>query len=409
MSKESITSASDKKINKLALVATFGILSAFAPFSTDMYLSSFPSIADSLNTSISNVQYSLSTYFVGLAFGQLLYAPIIDRYGRKIPMLMGILLFSIASALIIFSPDIGSFVGFRLLQAIGGCAGMVVSRVIIQDLFNQRESASALSLMMMIQGVGPIAAPLLGAYLHKIWGWESVFLFLAILGVACFLISTKTVPETLEKPVPINVRNVMSPFYELFKKKEFVIPLLSGSLALSTMFIFISGSPFVFMSIFGVSQEHYSWIFGAYALGMVCSGQLNQVLMRKHSPFHVYRITLVFLLIMSVILCVIANTSHMWLFMIPLFFCIATVPVVGANSTALAMSVSGKYAGSASSIVGVVQFGFASLSSALVSGLSDGTTYPLTVGILVASALALLFLLLGKAPSGLKKSKIDKS
>lgn len=399
MYQSSAISVADKKINKLALLATFGILSAFAPFSTDMYLSSFPSIADSLHTSISNVQYSLSTYFIGLAFGQLLYAPIIDRFGRKIPMLLGILLFAIASALIIFSPDITTFVSFRLLQAVGGCAGMIVSRVIIQDLFNQRESASALSVMMMIQGVGPIAAPLLGAYLHKIWGWEAVFIFLAIFGVVCFLVSIKTVPETLKEPIPISVRNVALPFYQLCKRRDFIIPLLSGSLALSTIFIFIAGSPFVFMSIFGVSQEHYSWVFGGFALGMVFAGQLNQMLMRTQTPHRVYKYTMVFLVVMSAMLCLIADTSNMWLFMVPLFFCIVTVPISGANSTALAMSASGKYAGSASSIVGVVQFSVASITSAFVSGLSNGTAYPMTLGILIVSVLGLGLLLLDKQPS----------
>jgi len=385
-----------KKVNKIALLMTFGILGAFAPFSTDMYLSSFPSIAESLSTSISNVQYSLSTYFVGLAFGQLLYAPIIERFGRKLPLLLGILLFSLVSLLIIYAPNIEYFVGLRLLQAMGGCAGMVVSRVIIQDLFNQRESASALSLMMMIQGVGPIAAPLVGAYLHKIFGWESVFIFLAILGSVCFIISTKTVPETLEKPVPINLKNVTTPFYELFKKREFVIPLFSGSFAASVMFIFISGSPFVFMSIYGVSQEHYSWIFGGYALGMVLSSQLNQILVKKYSPYTMYKVTLVFLIVMSLILCFVAQTSHLWLFMMPLFFCIATVPVIAANSTALAMSVSGRFSGSASSIVGVVQFGFASFASALVSGLSNGTAYPMTISMCVMSVIAFVLLFFKK-------------
>ncbi|WP_166434257.1 multidrug effflux MFS transporter [Vibrio viridaestus] len=390
---------SSKSVNKLALVATFGILSAFAPFSTDMYLSSFPSIADSLNTSIANVQYSLSTYFIGLAFGQLLYAPIIERYGRKVPMLMGILLFALVSFMIMFSSNIETFVGFRLLQAIGGCAGMIVSRVIIQDLFSQRESASALSLMMMIQGIGPIAAPLLGAYIHKIWGWEAVFLFLAILGLLCFLVSIKTVPETLKEPVEINVKNIITPFYELFKRREFVIPLLSGSIALSTMFIFISGSPFVFMSIYGLSQEHYSWLFGCFALGMVFSGQFNNKMMKKHSPYRVYKSTLVFLLVMSLIVVLLGQTTNMWLFILPLFFCIATVPIIGANSTAMAMSVSGKFAGSASSIVGVVQFGFASLTSALVSGLSNGTSYPMTIGIAVVSLLAIGLMFLYKPTS----------
>ncbi|WMN88887.1 MFS transporter [Vibrio parahaemolyticus] len=141
------------------LTLILAALSIFAPFATDMYLSGFTSIATDLNTDISNVQFSLSTFFIGMALGQLVYGPLADRYGRRLPLVIGIVIFSVSSLAIALAPNIQMFNGFRFIQAIGGCSGMVISRAIIQDIYDQKESAQALSLMMVIQGIGPIVAP----------------------------------------------------------------------------------------------------------------------------------------------------------------------------------------------------------------------------------------------------------
>ncbi len=381
-------STNTKKINKTALIITLGLLSAFAPFATDMYLASFPSIAKSLNTTITDVQYSVSTFFIGLSLGQLFYAPLIDRFGRKRPLLVGIALFAASSLAAIFSPGITTFVGLRAIQAVGGCSGMIISRAIIQDLFDTNESARALSLMMMVQGIGPIVAPIMGGYLYKFFGWQSVFIFLTLFGILCLFATLKNVPETLHKARPISPADIIGNFTSLLKDRRFTIPLVAGSLSLSTMFIFISASPFVFMQLHGMSNEHYSWMFGFFAFGMLLSAQLNTIMLKRLTPERIFQRTVMFLIVMSAVLVALSSSDSLLVFSIALFFCIATVPVTAANSTAMAMAASGKNAGTASSLVGVTQFLAAGVISALVGLIHNHTAYPMTGTMCTVAVLA---------------------
>lgn len=174
------------QIRPTLIMVLLGLMTAFAPFATDTYLAGFADIAASLGCHSSDVQLSLSSFFLGLALGQIIYGPISDRIGRKIPLLAGVFVFIITSALAIFSPDIESFVLIRFLQAVGGCAGMIMARAIIRDLFTQQESARALSLLMVVQSLGPIIAPVLGGYILSFTSWHAIFIFLVIFGMICF-------------------------------------------------------------------------------------------------------------------------------------------------------------------------------------------------------------------------------
>jgi DHA1 family bicyclomycin/chloramphenicol resistance-like MFS transporter len=181
----------------LRLILILGALSAFAPFATDMYLSGFPAIARDLHTDVAHVQLSLASFFMGLCVGQLLYGPMTDAWGRRGPLLAGIWLFTVTSLVLVLSTRVEMFVGVRALQAIGGCAGMIVARAVIQDLMAPREAARTLSTMMMVQGLGPVLAPLMGSWLLALAGWKSVFVFLALFGGACLLAVWRALPETL--------------------------------------------------------------------------------------------------------------------------------------------------------------------------------------------------------------------
>ncbi len=388
-----------KRINKVALVLTFGLLNAFAPFATDMYLSSFPSIADSLHSSIAEVQFSVATFFIGIAVGQLFYGPLIDRFGRRLPLLIGITFFTIGAFAAIFSPNIGVFNSLRIVQAVGGCSGMIICRAIIQDLFNTNEAARALSMMMMVQGIGPVAAPVMGGYIYSFFGWKAVFVFLTLFGICCLLATLKYIPETLDTPRPINPKQILGNFTQVLSNRSFLTPLLSGSMALATIFIFISASPFVFMVLHKVSKEHYTWIFGICAGGMLIAAQINTMLLKRFSPLSILRVTLIFLIIMSALLVAVTTTGKLIPFIIVLFFCIATVPITGANSTAIAMSACGKNAGTASSLVGVTQYIIAGFISALVGWIHNGTAYPMTMTMCMAAVLAFIILMFnGRRP-----------
>lgn len=378
--------------SRVFLTWILGALSVFAPFSTDMYLSGFPSIAQDFNAEISQVQLSLSTFFVGLALGQLLYGPIIDRFGRRLPLLFGIVLYIVTSLTILYVPSINGFIGLRFFQAIGGCSGMIISRAIIQDLFEQRESAKALSLMMVIQTLGPIAAPVIGAYLLVFDGWKAIFYFLTAIGFVCLFLTLKMIPESLpvEARQKKDIKDILSVFKQLLCNRQFMIPTLAGSFSNSVMFCFISGSPFVLMSIFGVSQEVYGWMFSGTAVGMVVAGQANSMLLKRWTPQRLFNFAIIISLVSSISLVLLSNTDSLWLLMIPLVVCVSMVPIVCANSMAIAMSYSGKDVGSASSLIGVAQFGFAGIFSALVGALDNGTALPMCGMMLICTMCAFI-------------------
>lgn len=372
------------------LILIFGLLTAFAPFATDMYLAGFPDIAQTLGCRPEQVQLTLSTFVFGMAIGQLFYGPIIDRFGRRRPLIGGLCLFTVSSLAIIWSPDITSLVALRFLEAVGGCAGMIISRAVIQDLFDPQEAAQALSAMMMVQGVGPIAAPVLGGFLLTLAHWEAIFVFLSMLGAGVLVLVVLNVPET-HTPAsrqPLAPGSICAGFWRLLVRPGFIVPALSSSISLSCMFAFITGSPFVLMNLHGVSQRGYGLLFGFVAVCMMAFGQINRVLLRRHSAARLYAGSLLVNLVAGLVLVSLSSTTHLVLLMIPLCACLAMVPVMGANGVALAMAQCGEQAGSASSLVGAMQFALAGVVSALVGVLHNGTAYPMTGMILACSVVA---------------------
>lgn len=192
-----LASAPASPTNKLRLTIILGMLTGFAPFSIDMYLAAFPAIAQSLNGGVEQVQHSLAAFFLGVAIGQILYGPAIDRFGRRKPMLLGITVYVLASATLTLVPNVESFVAVRFVQALGACGGMVVARAMIRDLFDVREAAVALSMMMAVVSLGPIVAPILGSLMLSWTQWQAIFLFLTLYGAGCFVLAARHLPETL--------------------------------------------------------------------------------------------------------------------------------------------------------------------------------------------------------------------
>ena len=375
-----------------------GILTMFAPFATDTYLAGFPQIAESLNCSSGDIQISLSTFFFGLAIGQLFYGPISDQAGRKKPLLAGILLYILTSVAAPLSPNIEVFAAIRFLQGVGGCAGMVISRAIIRDLFDTGQSARVLSLLMVLQALGPILAPILGGYILLVTSWHGIFIFLVVVGVFSFCASIIAIPETLpvEDRQLTRMRGQVAVFVTFLCNRRFIIPTLAGSIAASSMFAFISGSPFVIMELYGVTPQQYGWLFGLNASGFIVSSFANRYLLKHFSPAKILFSGIVFALISSAIALSFANTEHLALLLVPLFCSLSMVPVVAANSVAVAMEAAKKHAGSGSSLIGVLQFGVASLISALVGTLHNGTSYPMTGMIFSVYLLAGVIVLLCK-------------
>lgn len=385
-------------IGSLGLTLILGSLSAFAPLSTDMYLASFSSLAESFATDEGRVQLSLSVFFFGLSVGQLIYGPLVDRFGRKPPLIAGLTIFTLASAAITVVPTVEGFIVLRLCQALGGCAGMVVSRAVVADLFDERGSARFLSQMMLIQGLAPIVAPLLGGYILAVAPWQAIFVVLTLFGIGCLMASSRGLPETLppERRHAVGIGGIVRAFAEVLSNRAFMAPALSGALAAACIFAFITGSSFVYMHLHGVSQQHYGWLFGLNAFGMIVASQVNRLLLRWFSARRVMVGALVFNVTMGVVLVSTAADAPLPLLVALLMLCLSTGPLIGANSMAIAMSQIATHRGTASSVLGVMQFAVASCASAAVGLLHNGTVYPMVGIILAGGMLASLAYFMGR-------------
>ncbi|MEW5422805.1 multidrug effflux MFS transporter [Amorphus sp. 3PC139-8] len=384
-------------ISHVRLVWMLGLLAAFAPFATDMYLASFPALVETYAASEAQVQLGLSMFFLGLSVGQLIYGPVIDRFGRKTPLLVGIVVFIAASLAITVAPSIEAFVLLRFLQATGGCAGMIIGRAIIRDLFDEREGARVLSIMMMIMGVAPVIAPSLGATILGFANWQAIFFALTLFGLLCLALASMWLPETLPQAQrqSIHPREIARVFATLLSRRAFIVPTLAGSVGFAGMFAFISGSPFVFMEYYGVDQQAYGLLFAINAAGMVGASQLNRFLLTRLSTRAVFALALAINVAGgAAVLALAVSEAPLPALFAALWITLATVPLIAANTIAIGMSASGTYAGSASSIIGVLQFACASLASAAVGLLSDGTAAAMATVIFACGVAAALILLL---------------
>ncbi len=358
-----------------------------------MYLPGLPSIAHELHASTSTAQLTLSLFFIGMAAGQALYGPISDRFGRRIPLLFGCILYTLASLGCALAPSAEILIALRFVQALGGCAGMVIARSVVRDLFEGRDSAKMFSFLMLVMGLAPITAPLIGGQLLLFFDWRAIFWLLAGFGMLCIVMVMSQLPETLplERRAQAGISPALRVYGSILADRNFVGYALAGGFITAGMFAYISGSPFVIIEQYGVAPEQYGLIFGANALGLVLISQVNRYLLERYRSETILHITLIAVLLAGVALAAVAITSFGGLFglLIPLFVCIAGVGLVGPNSSALAMEPYGRTAGSASAMLGVLQFAIGTLAGMLVGLLHNGTAVPMA-GIIAACEVAAL-------------------
>ncbi|MDD0976318.1 multidrug effflux MFS transporter [Pseudomonas fontis] len=366
----------------LRTLLILGALSAFGPLAIDFYLPGFPAMAQAFATDEKHIQSTLAAYFLGLSLGQLAYGPVADRFGRRIPLLFGVTLFTLASFACAYAPNLDSLILARFVQALGGCAGMVLSRAIVSDKCDAVGTAKVFSQLMLVMGLAPILAPMLGGLLVNLYGWQSIFLALTLFSALCALAVALGLPESLpaNQPRP-PLSGAFRQYGRLLKDKVFIGHALTGGIAIAGMFAYIAGSPFVFIKLYGVPPEHYGWLFGSNAAGFILVAQVNARLLAKRGPaFLLARTVWVYLAAGVVLLGISAlHTRELWPLLIPLFICIASLGCIIPNASACAMSGQGARAGSASALLGCLQFSVAAGAAALVGVLHDGSAMPMAI------------------------------
>ena len=371
----------------LSLIVLLGSLGAFDPISIDMYLPAFPSIARDLHTSAPMVELSLTSFFIGLAAGQLIYGPLSDHYGRKKPLLVGMTVYLLSCFGCAFSRSIHMLIFFRVLQALGGCAGMVITRAMVRDLFDKQRAAHIFSIMILVSGLAPVLAPIAGGFLVEHISWRAIF---EILGAFCFVTlvsSSLFLPETHQRAqtAHVSMGSTLRTYVELFRDRHFMGYALSGGVIYAGMFAYIAGSPFVLINLFGVRPDRYGMIFGTNAVGIVLLAQVNRLLLRRFDSEHILRIFIRCSALFAVVLFVAAWAGRsLAAFLIPLFLFIAVNGLIFPNSTATALAHQGHRAGTASSLLGTLQWSIACLSSFLVSFFHNGTAFPM-VGVMLGA------------------------
>jgi MFS transporter, DHA1 family, multidrug resistance protein len=381
------------------LILILGLLSAIGPFSIDMYLPGFPAIAANLHTTVDRVSYSLSSFFIGICLGQLLCGPLLDRFGRKIPLCIGLVLYILASIGCSLSKSVEALILFRFLQALGGCVGMVAPNAIVRDVFPVNQSAKVFSMLILILGVSPILAPTAGSYVVATFGWQEVFVVLAILTTLILLAVIKRLPESrgADPAYSLKPRSIMQGFGNVLKEQQFRTYAFSGSIASAGLFAYIAGSPFVFMEMYGVSEQDYGLIFALVAAGLIGSSQLNNLLLRKYDSAQILRAVLIAQSLIGLILVtgIVTGVIGMYSIIVLIFLFLSCQGFTFPNCAALAMAPFTKGAGSASALLGAFQMVCGAIASALLGVFFNGTAVPMAAIMAFCCLLGLSILLLG--------------
>jgi DHA1 family bicyclomycin/chloramphenicol resistance-like MFS transporter len=378
------------------MIVVLGLLVALGPLTIDMYLPALPRIADELSVSSSVAQLTLTGTLAGLALGQLVVGPLSDSLGRRRPLMAGIVLHMLASLMCLFAPNIVVLGVARSLQGVGAAAAMVVAIAVVGDLFTDSAAATVMSRLMLVLGVAPVVAPSLGAavLLHASWHW--VFAVLVVLAGALLLLAALALPETLtpEHRRPLRVGGIIATYGELLRDVRFVILVLVAALGMSGLFAYIAGASFVLQGHYGLDQQAFALVFGAGAVALIASTQLNVVLLRRFSP----QVIVVWALVASSLFGAVfvalaaAGVGGLAAFVVPIWAILAAMGLVIPNAPALALSRHPDAAGTSAALLGAAQFGLGAAVAPLVGVLGNdelALAVVMTVGVVVA-LLALL-------------------
>ncbi|MBL6615559.1 MAG: Bcr/CflA family multidrug efflux MFS transporter [Reyranella sp.] len=380
------------------LLAVLALLSSFTPLSIDMYLPALPVIAVDLRGTAGDIQLTLSAFMIAFGAGQIFYGPAGDRFGRRPVILSGLVVYILASIGCGFAAEAGQLVLLRFLQGLAACGGVVLARTMVRDLAEKDQAARAMSLMMACTSIAPMLAPLIGGQVLWFLGWRAIFWTLASIGLFALVAAFFRLPETLrpEYRQPLVVSAVLRRFGELFRHRAFIGYAFTSTFMFSALLSFLSGSPFVFIEKYGVAPRAYGLIFGGMVVFMTLGSLLNAKFAPVFGAGRILRYAVIVPAVSGTAALIMGfiearyGTIGMWPFLLCFGPQIATISLIGPNSMAMALQRYPHMAGTASSLMGVMQFGIGALFGAMVGQSLDGTIAPMTTAMGVAGILCLL-------------------
>lgn len=386
--------------NRAWIILILGSISTLSPFAIDMYLPAFPGIAAALHTTPARVSLSISSYFVGLAVGQLAYGPLLDRFGRKRPLYGGLILFAGASVLCLLSKSLGWLIAMRFLQALGGCGAQVAAMAMVRDFFPVQDTARIISLLILILGVSPLLAPTVGGWVAGRLGWQWVFAILALVALANLLLCWQGLPDGHRPDSSVSLRPlpIARNFAAVLLEPQFTTFALSGAFAFSGLLVYVAGSPVIFMEVFHVSPDVFGRIFAGLAVGFIGANQVNVLLLRKFTSEQVFRGAL--LVECPTALLLLAGTYRGWFGLAPtlvlLFIVLSSLGLAYPNAAGMALSPFERNIGSAASMLGFCQIGVSSIASAAVGFFDSHGMLPVALVIAATSWTGLGIFLVGR-------------
>ena len=386
--------------NRFLIIVILGALSTISPFAIDMYLPALPQIAEAMHTTTAHVTLSLASYFAGLAVGQLFYGPLLDRFGRKIPLYCGLTLFIVASLLCLTARTVEWLIAYRFLQALGGCAAQVAAMAMVRDFFHVNETARIISLLILIISASPLLAPTIGGYVTVHFGWQSVFIILPAFVLLMMIVSKWVLPDGCEpdKTVSLRFAPIVKNYSSVLKEPQFITYALAGAFAFSGLLVYVSSSPIIFMEVFHVDPQRFSIIFACLAVGFIGSNQINVLLLRKYSSEQIFRATLLIECPVALLLLIgtIAGWFELKATLVLLFISLSSLGLAYPNAAALSLVPFDRNIGSASAMLGFLQIGVSGLASASIGIFDSHTMMPVALIMCVTSIIGLTILIIGK-------------
>ncbi|WP_460680901.1 multidrug effflux MFS transporter [Mucilaginibacter koreensis] len=381
------------------IIFILGLLATIDPFSIDFYLPAFTQIAKDVHSTPARVSLSISSYFIGLALGQLMYGPIVDRFGRKRPLYIGMAVYMITCLACTQAHSVEALIFYRFLQSLAGSVAAVTTFAMVRDFFPVKESAKIFSMLVLIIGISPLAAPTVGGFITAYMGWHWVFILLIIIVALVLLLTFLYLPPAAppNTSVSLKPKPILLTFWSIVNNAQFMTYILSGTFAFATLFIYVASAPVVFMEVYKVSPRTFGIIFGLLSFGFIGSSQLNILLLKKYRSRQLFKAALLCHCVLTLVFLVAVYNG--WLSMegiiIMFLFTLACLGAINPNASAMALAPLKNNIGSASALMGFLQIGIAGAISGLVGVIDLKNIVPIPALMLATSLVAILILWLG--------------